>query len=356
LLLASLPPAGGRPSEKLSVALPGDSKGDPPTVPANALGVVVIAPTPRNFPRSTPADIQDTFRLLPDVAQGVLMTSQWAQEDRVTSARNVIALARAHGVSTTSVVGLSPLSLDKSRKELDLPKALRGKRRSFADKDVRAGFIAAARELARLEPPYLCLGTEVNFLGLHRPDEYQHFVKLYKEAYREVKKLSPKTRVFVSFQYDWIRIADHRAPGKASEHARKTVDVFRPELDLVAITSYPAEFYPSPADMPGNYYTYFRDTYLKPTDEVMVMEIGWPSAGKGSEQTQEQFVRRLPALMAGLKPTVTAWALLHDVKVPAFDANLATTGLLTGDGKEKRAYAAWKDLARAARAAKRPGD
>jgi hypothetical protein len=355
LLLAATPAAPGRAAAKPSPVLPGDKKEGPATVPANAIGLPVIAPTPRHFPNATSADVLHTFRLLPDVALGVQLICRWSHAERASVARIITTLARTHGVDTTTVLALSPLTLDQGRKELDLPKALRGKKPSFADKDVRANFIDAAKELAQLEPPYLCLGTEVNFLGLQRRGEYLHFVKLYKEAYHAVKKISPKTKVFVSFQYEFVRIHDNKEPGKVKEHAKMMIDVFRPEIDVVAITSYPASFYDSPADMPGNYYSYFRN-YLKPGDEVMVMEIGWPSGGNSTEKKQEQFVRRLPVLLAELRPTVTIWALLHDVKVPEFDDNLATTGLRTRAGKEKPAYNAWKAITKAARASKKPRD
>ncbi len=37
-----------------------------------------------------------------------------------------------------------------------------------------------------------------------------------------------------------------------------------------------------------------------------------------------------------------AWALLHDVNLPAFDDNLNTVGLLTNDGRRKPGFDAFK--------------
>jgi hypothetical protein len=331
---------GGLP-EKLSTALPGDKKEPPAAVPPGAIGMAAIAATPRNFPRHQPADLTNMFELAAGLGQGAVLIYQWSEPDLVTVARAMVARAGEHGLMP--IVGLSPTTLDQQRKELDLPRALRGKR-SFADKDLKAAFIKAVEDLARLKPPYLCLATEINLLGLQRLEEYHRFAALYKEAYRAAKKVAPETKVFVSFQYEFVRIVDNKEPGKVQEHA-KVIDIFRPELDVVAITSYPSEFYETPADLPANYYSYFRN-YLQPGDAVLVMEIGWPSAGSGSEAEQQQFVRRLPELLAELAPKVTAWTLLHDVKHPAFGPSLATGGLLTAAGKPKPALEAWKSLAR----------
>jgi hypothetical protein len=41
---------------------------------------------------------------------------------------------------------------------------------------------------------------------------------------------------------------------------------------------------------------------------VMFMEIGWPSAGKGSPASQQQFVARLPELLGPLHPLLVAWS------------------------------------------------
>ena len=78
-------------------------------------------------------------------------------------------------------------------------------------------FVKSAKALARMYPPYLCLATEINFLALQRLNEYLHFASLYKEAYQAVKQVSPKTKVFVSFQWEWVRILDDREPHKIKE-------------------------------------------------------------------------------------------------------------------------------------------
>jgi hypothetical protein len=342
--LCAIPGIEAKAPQKNSVALPGDKYEPVANVPPGVLGMPAVMATPRNLGKHTPADLENSFKMVRDCGGGVQMITEWSNKDMLPWIGYVLSQARKH--SMTPVIGLSPTSLDHARKELVMPRSLRGKR-SFADKDVKAEFVKSALSLAQLGTPYLCLATEINFLA-QRPDEYKHFVAAYKDAYRAVKQAFPNTKVFVSFQYDWVRTLDHRQPDKFQEHFN-LIDVFRPELDLVAITSYPAQFFKTPAEMPSNYYSYFRK-YLKPGEEVMVMEIGWPSSGYGNEDTQQQFIRRLPELLSELSPSVTVWSLLHDVTHLSNTKNpVGTVGLLTQEGKPKPALTAWREVAGAPR-------
>lgn len=329
-------------AEKQNIALPGDVFAPPASEnSANTLpGMLAVALTPRNFPEHTPADTDAMFKRGAELGRGAVFIYQWSDPALAAIPRVLLAAARENGL--TPIVGLSPTTLDQARRELDLPAALRRPGVSFDDADVRRAFVASAEELAKLEPPYLCLGTEINFYAVNGARAYVAFAAAYKEAYRAVKKISPATRVFVSFQYEFMRLLDHKEPEKIEEH-RKLIDIFRPELDLIAITTYPVDAYADPGKMPSNYYARLHE-YLHAGDTVMVMEAGWPSAGQGSPEQQRAFVRRLPELLADVKPVATAWSMLHDVKVGVFGADLATTGLYTRDGEAKPAAAAWKAL------------
>jgi len=307
--------------------------------PAAHLGVAV---TPRNFPAHTAQEVDAAFVLAAELGDQAVLISQWSQLD-LPAVRQMLDKARAAGLDP--VVGLSPTALANGRKDLDLPlqvRLLAGKPVSFANPVVRATFRTAARELAALAPRYLCLATEINLLAMQRLDEFLHFASLYKEAYREVKRVSPGTRVFVSFQWEWMRILDATEPDRVAEHS-KVVDIFRPELDLVAITTYPAPFHAAPENLPADYYGWLH-RHIRDGDEVLLMEVGWPTAGAGSEAEQARFIQRLPGLLRGVPVIGIDWALLHDVDHPAFDANLRTVGLLARDGREKQGFDAFRAL------------
>lgn len=295
-----------------------------------------IAITPRNFPNHAAADVEEAFRLAQELGRHAVFIYQWSALDSAVAGA-MVAKAREHGL--VPVVGLSPTTLGQGRKELDLPPQLRAKasaKLSFSNARIRRAFVQAAADLARLEPPYLCLATEINLLALQRLPEYLHFVTLYKDAYRAVKRVSPQTKVFVTFQWEWVRILDAREPARIAEHS-KLINIFRPELDLVGFTSYPAPFHEDPARLPADYYSWmFR--HIPQSDAVMLMEIGWPTAGSGSEAEQISFIERLPALLKGINLVGIEWALLHDVSLGAFDADLNTVGLRHRDGRPKPGY------------------
>jgi hypothetical protein len=301
-----------------------------------------IAVTPKNFPAHTMADIDEAFRMAKELGGYTVFIYQWKDLDLQVVR---LMLEKSRDVGLLPILGLSPTTLDQGRKELDLPAGVRmkaGWNVSFGNPVIREAFKRAATDLARLRPPYLCLATEINFLALQRLPEYLHFASLYKETYREVKQISPTTKVFVSFQWEWVRILDAKEPLKLKEHSR-VIEIFRPELDLVGFTTYPSPFHNSPADLPDDYYSWMY-THIRKADEVLFMEVGWPTLGTGSDQEQVAFIRRLPGLMKGINVKVIAWALLHDVGLAEFDADLNTVGLALRNGERKMGYAAFMEL------------
>lgn len=301
-----------------------------------------IAVTPRNFPNHTAADVDDAFRLAREVGRHAVFIYQWG-ELNLDVVKTMFAKTKQIGL--TPVLGLSPTTLDQGRKELDLPALVRlqaGADISFSNPAIRTAYIKAASDLVQLKPPYLCLATEINLLAIQRLPEYLHFVSLYKEAYHAVKLVSPRTKVFVTFQWEWVRLLDATEPDRIAEHS-KVINIFRPELDLIGFTTYPSPFHETPAQLPPDYYTWmFR--HIPPGDAVMLMEIGWPTSGSGNEAEQLAFLERLPTLLKGINLVGIAWALLHDVQIGAFDADLNTVGLRYRDGRLKPGYGAFRAL------------
>ena len=301
-----------------------------------------IAITPRNFPSHTAADVDQAFVLAKEVGQHAVFIYQWSE---VESAPAAMMVTKAGELGLAPVLALSPTALGGGRKELDVPASVRrkaGENLSFSNPIVRRSFVKAATDLARLKPPYLCLATEINLLAMQRLPEFLHFVVAYKEAYRAVKRVSPETKVFVTFQWEWMRILDAKEPDRVAEHS-KVIDIFRPELDVVGFTSYPSPFHDTPNDLGPRYYTeMFR--HISADDPVMLMEIGWPTSGSGSETEQLAFVERLPSLLKGINLVGVAWALLHDVRIGAFNDDLNSVGLRYRDGRAKAGYGRFRAL------------
>jgi hypothetical protein len=302
-----------------------------------------VALTPANFPRHSRQDVENMFTLGGEVGSVSVFIYQWSQPDLLDVARKMMRASRAAGL--VPIVALSPTTLGGMRGALDVPPQVRraaGRRLSFAEKPVHETYIRDALALAKLKPPYLCLATEINLLAIANLKEYLTFAHVYKQVYPLIKKTSPDTKVFVSFQWDVIRMMGVKEPNRIGEHA-KQIEVFRPELDAVAFTSYPADSFETPARLPAGYYEGSLQ-HVQSNEEIMFMEIGWPSTGKGTEQEQVEFIQSLPALMAKVKPSVLAWALLHDVRGSGLGADLASTGLADPAGRRKAAFEAFKQL------------
>lgn len=305
-----------------------------------------VALTPPNFPSHTPKDMDEMFRQARELADVAIYIYQWGDPNFKEVAPQMVKRAKSAGLKT--VLSISPTRLEGARGDLDLPDDVRrkaGRNPSFRDKDVHLPFIRDVLELAQLKPEYLCLATEINMLAFKDIKEYVTFAHVYKRLYPEIKKVAPDTKVFVSFQWDFYNIMDEREPRKIAEHT-KLIDVFRPELDVLAFTSYPSGHFRSPAEIPADYYARIS-RHTKPGDPIAFTEIGWPSEGKGGDEgAQEQFIKRLPQLLSTLKPFQVSWSLLHDVQLSAFGADLASTGLLTRSGRPKPALNAIRQFRR----------
>lgn len=309
------------------------------SVPARSqtFGALGVGVTPARFPRHGPREVTEMFRKAREVGPVGVFIYQWSQQDFQSVARTVVKMAAAAGL--TPIIGLSPTVLSGARDRLDVPERVRRaahSKLSFRDPAVHRPFIADALELAKLRVPYLCLATEINFLAFGDIEEYVTFAHVYKKLHAEVKKISPRTRVFVSFQWDFFHDMRHREPRKIQEHA-KLIRIFEPELDAIALTSYPGSRFNRPEEIPQDYYSRIFD-YAGRDKPVVFMEIGWPSTGRGSETSQAAFTQRLPGLMSGVKPEIVAWSLLHDVRHPELGSELSSTGLLTTEGRAKPAF------------------
>lgn len=302
-----------------------------------------VALTPRNFPSPTSQDISQMFKIGKTLGNYAVNIGHWSDPNLVSTAKFMMKNSMNYGI--TPIIGLSPLTLAGLRDQLDVPEEVRnnaGSNLSFANPAVQTAFIQTALELAKLKPPYLCLATEINFMAFKNIEEYKHIVDVYKMLYPQIKKISPSTKVFVSFQWDLFAILDIMDPQGISEHS-KLIDLFRPELDLVAFTSYPNILFSDSSQIPLNYYSGIYQ-HLNKSDEVMFMEIGWPAVDKNGEIKQQNFIQLMPQLMKDVKPGVIAWSFLHDVQGTVLSSDVAGTGLLTNSGVAKTGLNAFKGL------------
>lgn len=308
----------------------GHSQGAPSGPPFKT-GTVV---TPRNFPNQSAEDVADMFRLNAELGSFAVIRVDWKDADRLAAARAMMTLAGQRNLQ--QVVELSPLKADGIKgAEIDPPKDVSSRRPSFADAALAEAFSRHVLELAELKPPYLAVATDINLLALSDPHEIAAFTATYRSIYAKVKRVSPATKVFVTFQWEAMQDRGEKA-------AREIIDGLRSHLDVLAFNSDPRKLYErkGPSGIPANYYE--RAAGYRAGHGELLFEVTWASDGGSGEAEQLAFVRGLPNLMAGARPSMVAWSFLHDVKILIFTFR---AGLIEADGKAKPAFAAFRDLA-----------
>jgi hypothetical protein len=300
--------------------------------PTFRTGVVV---TPKNFPDHTANDVADMFRLNAELGNFSVIRVPWSDPNRMNAIRLMIDLANQYKLAP--VVELSPFKADELKgATLDPPRTVTGAggRVSFTNSAVAEPFIDMALEVAELRPPYLALATDLNLLHQSDPGEYDAFAAVYRKIYERIKKISPSTKVFVTFQWDAMQQRDAKAN-------REVIDKLRSHMDLLAFSSDPVRLFErqGPSAIAPDYYGRIA-AYRTGREEVFV-ELNWPSDGGSGEANQVTFIRNLPRMMTELKPAMVAWNFLHDVKVFVFTARM---GLINANGKQKAAFDAFRDL------------
>jgi hypothetical protein len=213
--------------------------------------------------------------------------------------------------------------------------------------DLRAAFVAEAKYLATvLQPAYLSLGSEVNATYERDPAQYHAFVEAYAEAYEAVKTISPRTRVFVTFQFEQLLGV---VPWEPPHPPRwELFDDFDERLDLLAITSYPSFTYTVARKVPPLYYRQIRDHTTLP---VAFASVGYASAasrdGLNSSTPAEQrrFLQRLLGDADALASPLLVWFAARD---PAFAAEppfdlIASIGLRDSLDRPKEAWLVWEE-------------
>ncbi len=177
-----------------------------------------------------------------------------------------------------------------------------------------------------------------------------HTLRDVKDAFRLAKALGDHTVLIYQWQHLDLKVAELMVTlsRKAGVNpilglSPTTLDQGRKELDVVGLTTYPSYFHKTPADLVPDYYSWVY-RHARRSDEILLMEVGWPTGGSGSEGEQVAYIRRLPALLEPVNVSVVAWALLHDIALPEFDADLNTVGLITNKGRKKPGYEEFKAL------------
>ncbi len=266
--------------------------------------------------------------------------------------RNMALVADQHGLDIIYIV--DPLNGLNRQEFLDLPV---GWDPSFANPDIREAVTNLSLWILReFEPRYLGISSEINtYLEAH-PDDIPHYLSLYREIYDAVKAEAPETQVFVTFQ--WEQVNGVLISGESSpEPDWDQIELFEPNLDLWAISSYPFVAFRSGADIPEDYYA----PLLTRTDKrLAVAEGGFISRETGPfSGTPQDQVDQLISVHDQIGSRLDFWInLILDDFDPAAIADpmrdqgrsetdistlglFASIGLRENDGTPKPAMAVW---------------
>lgn len=290
-----------------------------------------------------------------EFAEGVEGESQ-----KRTDLQNLMTLARGQGLEAIFVA--DPLNGLNRREFAGLPA---GWEANFANPRVRATFTHYVLWLVReFQPRYLGLASEINTYADAHPEDFPHYLSLYRELYAQVKAEAPETQIFVSFQWeDLNNLLPAAAEGRAAYATNwEQVEAFEPELDVWVISSYPFFVFPTGAAIPADYYTPLLARTAKP---LAVAEGGFatqplqPGGPGGTPQDQVDYLNAIHAQLGG-RLAFWVYLLLNDFNPASYAAAMrgqgqaeadvttlgffASVGLREADGTPKPALAVWDKL------------
>lgn len=297
------------------------------------------------FPVPPEPKVESAIQHYKDVGQHgdfVLIQQNTAWEDFVSSvdgksqARtnliNQVQLALQNNLEYIFVI--DPLNGLNRREFINLPS---GWQASFANPDIRAAQKNNALWVLRtFHPRYLGLASEINTYMDAHPDDGKNFISLYNEIYALVKAESPETQVFVTFQWDDLNnmfSQPEEGNRQKFDTSWEQVEVFEPNLDIWAISTYPYFVFPSGADIPADYYTPLLTRTDKP---VAVAEGGFSSeaVGGNSPLTPEDQIAYLNAIhdqLGGARFVFWVNLLLSDFNLEAMMEYARANGQSTDD-------------------------
>lgn len=278
------------------------------------------------------------------------------KSQRCTDIRNQMTLARSNGLDAIYIV--DPLNGLNRREFMGLPA---GWENSFANPDVRTAFTNYTLWIVRqFRPRYLGLSSEINTYMDAHPEDAANYVSLYHSVYAQIKAEAPETQVFVTFQWeDLNNLWEVAAEGRGAYDTNwEQMDLFEPNLDVWAISSYPFAAFPSGADIPPDYYTPLLSKTSKP---LAIAEGGFTSRANspfpGDEQSQVDYLNAIHEQLGGERLVFWVYLLLNDFNMDSYaemmrqqgssERNIeslgmfASVGLREFDGTPKPAMQVW---------------
>jgi len=297
-----------------------------------------IVPSPRSIPTTTFEDITNAYAEAGRIAEVVMI---WGNPGgiglfEILKQNRVITAARVYGLKPVLTLNFHTIKQIQAGGLSILIDAPAGVTADIADLEFRETWINEAKRIAEeFNPDYFSLGNEINDYFFLYPDDLEGYLSLFDQAYREIKKVSPQTKVFVVFSYTHL----------IDNNQWELFKIFDKRADLIGLTSYPWTHFDAPDEITDNYYSRIDQCTTKP---IAFTEIGWPSTN--SEEEQAEFLERFLQLIKENNVEMVNWLFFHEMDVTQgmdkyiFLPETGTIALKKVDGTEKEVYVVWKNL------------
>ncbi len=204
----------------------------------------------------------------------------------------------------------------------------------------------------RIKPDYIGLASEINTLGAHGDARlYAQIRDMVNTLAPQIRTISPKSKVFVSFQVEDAAGLTPWPHSDADQYAMaRDFDV-----DVVGLSSYPGFSYADPSKIPDDHFRRYLVAGGKP---VIFVEGGWASvpvlANPGSPELQAAYYRRLFELLDGVQAELALPIIFTDLDLrhPGWGLTaerqiileyFARMGIVDIEGQPKPAYAVWQE-------------
>lgn len=200
--------------------------------------------------------------------------------------------------------------------------------------------VAIAKEY---QPKYISLGVESNSFYLFQQDTFDLYVQYAREAYDEIKAVSPNTMVMNNFQLERMK-GETSLTGQNFEHNWHIISMFEGKIDLISFTVYPFLEFKTVEEIPDDYLAEIRDHTSLP---IMITETGWPtediaSGVAGSDRDQIEYMMKLVQQSDDIEVEVIIWVFPHDASFGIAGGIFDHISLFDNDGNPKAGYEYWK--------------
>ena len=203
----------------------------------------------------------------------------------------------------------------------------------FSDKSTEDMFKKTITEIvSRYSPDFLTLGIEVNYYALVNPEEYRQFIRIYNELKKDIKKISPKSKVGLSFQLELL-LGNHKLWDENIVY--EPLDVVVENLDYIGISTYP-----DVSNDNAKWSSHIYDLLKKYDKSIGILEIGIAS-DLYNQKARFDFINKAFEIYKTGELKFLIWGSIID-QIDDTASWRDSIGLLESSGEKKPDYSAWQ--------------